>query len=67
MQFFYRILLIQYIKKVRLNKARELFLEKQLRVGEVAVAVGYESASQFSREFKQYFGNSPAKLNSFRN
>ncbi len=53
---------IQYIKKVRLNKARELFLEKRLRVGEVATAVGYESASQFSREFKRYFGNSPAEF-----
>ena len=57
---------IQYIKKVRLNKARELFLEKGLRVGEVAAAVGYESASQFSREFKRYFGNSPAEFNSLR-
>lgn len=52
---------MQYIKKVRLNKARELFLEKRLRVGEVAAAVGYESASQFSREFKRHFGSSPAE------
>ena len=58
---------IQYIKKIRLNKARELFLEKGLRVGEVAAAVGYESASQFSREFKRYFGSSPAEFSSLRN
>ena len=58
---------IQYIKKVRLNKARELFLEKGLRVGEAASAVGYESVSQFSREFKRCFGDTPVQYNSLRN
>ena len=53
---------IQYIKRVRLNKARDLFLEKRFRVGEVAAAVGYESTSQFSREFKRHFGGSPAEF-----
>ena len=50
---------IQYIKKIRLNKARNLLLEQGVRVSEAAVHVGYESAAQFSREFKRYFGNSP--------
>jgi len=53
---------IQYIKEIRLNKARDLFVEKGLRVGEAAAAVGYESASQFSREFKRYFGSSPVEF-----
>lgn len=51
---------IQYIKKIRLNKARDLLLEQRVRVNEAAVHVGYESAAQFSREFKRYFGNSPS-------
>ena len=50
---------IQYIKKIRLTKARNLLLERGVRVSEAAVHVGYESAAQFSREFKRYFGNSP--------
>ena len=50
---------IQYIKKIRLNKAKELLLEEGLRVNEAASVVGYESATQFSREFKRYFGDSP--------
>ncbi len=50
---------IQYIKKIRLNKAKDLLLEQGLRVNEAASTVGYESATQFSREFKRYFGDSP--------
>ncbi|BHH85222.1 AraC family transcriptional regulator [Desulforhopalus sp. 52FAK] len=52
---------VQYIKKIRLNKARELLLERSVRVGEAANVVGYESAAQFSREFKRYFGSSPSE------
>ena len=52
---------IQYIKKIRLNKARDLLLEQRVRVSEAAIHVGYESAAQFSREFKRYFGNSPSE------
>ncbi len=52
---------IQYIKKIRLSKARDLLQEQRLRVSEAAIHVGYESAAQFSREFKRYFGNSPSE------
>lgn len=50
---------IQYVKRVRLTKARGLLLDEGLRVNEVATAVGYESSAQFSREFKRFFGLSP--------
>ncbi|MGL1930746.1 MAG: AraC family transcriptional regulator [Desulfotalea sp.] len=50
---------IQYIKKIRLDKAKALIVNNNLLVSEAAAAVGYESASQFSREFKRYFGSSP--------
>ena len=52
---------IQYIKKIRLTKARDLLLEQRVRVSEAAIHVGYESTAQFSREFKRYFGNSPSE------
>lgn len=51
---------LQYAKKVRLNHAR-ILLGEGMRVGETAQEVGYESASQFSREFKRHFGTSPAE------
>lgn len=53
---------IQYIKKLRLSKAKDLIAERGLRVGEAATRVGYESSAQFSREFKRYFGSSPVEV-----
>jgi AraC-like DNA-binding protein len=52
---------IQHLKKVRLNKARELIAQEGLRASEVALLVGYGSSSQFSREFKRYFDYPPSK------
>lgn len=49
----------QYVKKLRLNRARELLLEPGIKVKQAAAEVGYESSTQFSREFKRYFGQSP--------
>ncbi len=53
---------IQYLKKIRLNKARDLMLHHGMKAYLAADEVGYESPSQFSREFKRYFGQSPAEL-----
>jgi AraC-like DNA-binding protein len=52
---------IQYLKKIRLNKAKELLQLQRLKVREVATHVGYESSAQFSREFKRYFDQSPGE------
>ncbi len=53
---------IQYIKKIRLNKARQLILYNKLKAIDAAYEVGYDSPTQFSREFKRYFGVSPSKI-----
>ena len=50
---------IQYVKKLRLSRARELLQDQGIKVKQAAAQVGYESPSQFSREFKRYFGESP--------
>ncbi len=52
---------LQYLKKVRLNRARSLIVNNRVRPGEAALSVGYESASQFSREFKRYFQVAPSE------
>ncbi len=49
---------LQYQKQLRLQQAR-LLLVKNQNVAQVASLVGYESASQFSREYVRAFGNSP--------
>ena len=50
---------LQYIKKIRLNKAKDLLTRDNLQVNETAYATGYESSSQFSKDFKSYYGYPP--------
>ena len=50
---------MQYLKSIRLHKARLLMLRENMTAGAAAMRVGYESSSQFSREFKRLFGLSP--------
>ncbi len=50
---------LQYIKKIRLNKAKDFIEQKNMQVNNTAYAVGYESVSQFSKDFKKYFGYPP--------
>ncbi len=54
---------LQYIKKIRLDKAKGLLVHSGMRVSNVAYEVGYESPSQFSREFKRYFKVPPSEAN----
>ena len=50
---------VQYLKRLRLLRAQQLLLSEGLGVAQVAERVGYQSASQFSREYKRYFERSP--------
>ena len=50
---------IQYVKAARLHKARLLMVRGGVTAASASALVGYESASQFSREFKRMFGRSP--------
>jgi len=52
---------IQYQKAVRLQQARLALVSGGLDVAEVAHAVGYDSASQFSREYRRLFGAPPGR------
>ncbi|EEZ86044.1 conserved hypothetical protein [Vibrio harveyi 1DA3] len=49
---------IQFMKSMRLNKAA-MKIATGMNVNEAAMAVGYVSSSQFSREFKRMYGQSP--------
>ena len=50
---------LQYQKQLRLHHARGLMLGQGLDVAEAGHRVGYESASQFSREYRRMFGAPP--------
>lgn len=51
---------LQYQKSLRLMKARQLIQLGEAQVSQIAMQVGYESPSQFSREYKRLFGVSPS-------
>jgi AraC-like DNA-binding protein len=50
---------LQYQKWLRLNEARRLMLTERLEAATAAFQVGYESPSQFSREYRRVFGAPP--------
>lgn len=50
---------IQYIKSVRLHQARLMMIRSNIPASKTALQVGYESASQFNREFRRFFGRTP--------
>lgn len=52
---------LQYHKQIRLQQARRQLLAAPGEAARVAFAVGYESASQFSREYARQFGLPPAR------
>lgn len=52
---------VQYLKRLRLIKAQQLLSHDMLNVNQTAMAVGYRSVPQFSRDFKRYFGISPLR------
>ncbi|MGV9798386.1 AraC family transcriptional regulator N-terminal domain-containing protein [Mycobacterium sp. NPDC003449] len=51
-----------FVKEARLNRARELIVERDASVTGVAVAVGYASTSHFIKEFRTRFGTTPKQL-----
>ncbi|CAB3711070.1 AraC family transcriptional regulator [Achromobacter kerstersii] len=52
---------LQYQKQLRLQEARRLMLNQRLDAGEAGLRVGYESVSQFSREYSRLFGAPPQR------
>jgi AraC-like DNA-binding protein len=52
---------IQYQKQLRLHVARERMLNDGLDAASAAFEVGYESASQFNREYSRFFGQPPMR------
>jgi AraC-like DNA-binding protein len=52
---------LQYQKQLRLQEARRLMLVEAVDAASAAHRVGYESASQFSREYNRFFGAPPRR------
>jgi AraC-like DNA-binding protein len=52
---------LQYQKVLRLHEARRLMLFHKTDVNDACRRVGYLSPSQFSREYRRFFGDAPAR------
>lgn len=52
---------LQFQKSVRLVEARNLMISRDMDAATTAYQVGYESPSQFSREYARMFGNPPVR------
>lgn len=52
---------LQYQKHLRLHEARRLLLAENIDAGSAALHVGYESATQFNREYRRLFGAPPLR------
>jgi AraC-like DNA-binding protein len=52
---------LQYQKQLRLNDARRLMLVEHLDVAAASLRVGYQSTSQFTREYARVFGRPPRR------
>ena len=52
---------LQYQKRLRLDEAQRLMMSGQCDVTQAAFSVGYESVTQFIREYKRLFGDSPRR------
>jgi transcriptional regulator GlxA family with amidase domain len=52
---------LQYQKQLRLQSARSLMLNNGFDAASAAFEVGYESATQFNREYSRFFGQPPMR------
>ena len=50
-----------YVSRLRIEKAKNLLLNRNLRVSEIAYEVGFQSLTHFNRVFKKIMGQSPTE------
>src|SRR5438094_8270490 len=53
---------VDYVARIRVGKARDLLQNSNLRISEIAFAVGFQSLSQFNRVFKKLTRQSPTQF-----
>ena len=50
---------MEYVARLRVEKAKNLLLNPKRRISDAAFEVGYESLSQFNRDFRRFAGTAP--------
>ena len=57
---------VDYVARIRVEKARDLLQVRDQRISEIAFVVGFQSLSQFNRVFKKLSGTSPTQYRASR-
>ena len=57
----------EYLNKVKNTKAKELILNTNMKINNIAREVGYTDTSYFYRKFKKYYGVCPSTLREMKN
>jgi len=58
---------VDYVARIRVGRARDLLQNSNLRISEIAFAVGFQSLSQFNRVFKKLTRKSPTQFRTAHN
>ena len=53
------VTLNRFIREVRMNKAKELLENTNMKITQIAKEVGFSNSSYFCRSFREFFGDSP--------
>ena len=53
-----------FVRAARMTRAKKMLQDPTLRIKEVAAAVGYANASDFTRDFRKQYGRSPSRSRS---
>lgn len=65
MKFFRRatgMTFVEYLTRIRLNRAHQILTETRASIAEVAYTVGFSDQSYFTKRFKEVFGQPPREL-----
>ncbi|MFD2328898.1 response regulator [Cohnella sp. GCM10020058] len=54
--------LTEYVIRLRMDKARSLVCDSELKIKDIALSVGYEDVTYFNRLFKSQFGETPGRM-----
>ena len=57
---------VEYVARMRYEKARQLLGQGEKRISEIAFAAGFQSLSQFNRVFRKFAGKSPSDYRAHR-
>lgn len=57
----------EYLNKTKNIKAKDLILETNMKINDIAKAIGYTDTSYFYRKFKKYYGVCPSTLREMKN